>query len=97
MRGYSVTAAEDGEQAIDLLESQAFDLIITDCYMPGVGGPGVVEAAKRIDPRRPVIVISGAIYPESRMKLITHPRMEFVPKPFSLQFLRRTVERLLGI
>ena len=93
--GYVVTTAVDGEQAIALLESQTFDLIITDCSMPGVGGLGLVAAAKRIDPQCPVIVMSGDLSPESKMALNSHPRIEFVAKPFSLELIRRTVARLL--
>ena len=93
--GYVVTVAADGEQAIALLESQTFDLIITDCSMPGVGGLGLVAAAKRIDPRCPVIVISGNLSPESKTAMNSHPRIKFVAKPFSLELFRRTVASLL--
>ena len=42
IEGHSVTVAVSGEQAIDLLETHTFDLIITDSHMPGVGGLAVV-------------------------------------------------------
>ena len=57
--GYNVTLASSGEQAIDLLGADTFDLIITDSKMPGVGGLAVLAAANRVDPPLPVIVISS--------------------------------------
>ena len=93
--GYDVTTAADGVEAIDYLESDGFDLIISDSNMPGAGGFQVVETAKRVDPQRPVIVISGRPTAESRMRLIGHPRLEYVPKPFDGEQLTRMVEKLL--
>ena len=93
--GHGVTAAVNGEQAIDLLESHSFNLIITDCNMPGVGGHGVVAAANRIDPRCPIIVLSGHPCSEGEIRLISHPRAEYVPKPFGVELIRRTAAKFL--
>ena len=93
--GCSVIVAVDGRQAIDLLESHTFDLIITDCNMPLVGGLEVVAAAKRVDPRCPIIVVSGHPSSEGEMGLIGHPRAVFVPKPFGVKLIRQTIAKLL--
>ena len=95
IEGYNVTVAGDGVEAIEFLESHTFELIITDCKMPGVGGLEVLEAAKRFDPRCPVIVTSGHPSSEGRVRLINHSRMEFLPKPFDVDSIRRTVAKLL--
>ena len=94
-RGYSVVVVVDGRQAVDLLESRSFDLIITDCYMPGVGGLEVMAAAKCIDPRCPIIVISGHPSSEGDMMLIGHPRAPYVQKPFDVELIQRTAATLL--
>ena len=52
VEGYGVTTAEDGKQAIGLLERDRFDLIISDVRMPGLDRIAVLRAAKRIDPHR---------------------------------------------
>ena len=92
---HGVPPAVNGEQAIDLLESHTFDLIITDYNMPGVGGHGVVAAANRIDPQCPIIVISAHPCSEGEMRLISHPRAEYVPKPFDVDLIRRTAANFL--
>src|SRR6266571_4405523 len=48
--GYDVTSAESGEQAVQLLERQPFDLLLTDLKMPGIDGMQVVAAAKQRHP-----------------------------------------------
>ena len=93
--GYDVTLASDGLEGIDYLESNGFDLVISDSNMPRAGGLQVVATAKRIDPQFPVLVISGNPSAELRMRLVGHPRVEYIPKPFDVEHLRQTVARLL--
>jgi DNA-binding response OmpR family regulator len=57
--GYDVTSAEGGEQAVELLERQAFDLLLTDLKMPGIDGMQVVAAARQRQPDVAVIVLTG--------------------------------------
>ena len=93
--GYSVSVAADGLTAIDLLGSHSFDLIITDCNMPGVGGLEVVKAAKQIDPRCPIMVTSGHPSSEAAVRLIGHPRAMYMQKPFSVELLQQTDAKLI--
>ena len=57
--GYDVTSADGGEQAVQLLERQAFDLLLTDLKMPGMDGMQVVAAARQCQPDVAVIVLTG--------------------------------------
>jgi DNA-binding response OmpR family regulator len=57
--GYDVTSAGDGEEAVALLEQQAFDLLLVDLKMPGMGGMQVVAAARQRQPDIAVIVLTG--------------------------------------
>ena len=44
--GYGVTVADSGEEAVTLLERQAFDLLLVDMKMPGMDGVQVIAAAR---------------------------------------------------
>jgi len=57
--GYNVTSAESGEQAVQLLERQPFDLLLTDLKMPGIDGMQLVAAARQRQPDVAVIVLTG--------------------------------------
>ena len=94
--GYSVVVvAADGLMAIDLLESRSFDLIVTDCNMPGVGGLEIVKAAKQIDPRCPIMVTSGHPSSEAAVRLIGHPRAMSMQKPFSVELIQQAAANLI--
>lgn len=57
--GYHVTHAQDGDQAIKLVESQRWDLIVTDLNLPGADGFTVIRRARHISPDVPILVTTG--------------------------------------
>jgi len=98
MRGYSVTEAGNGEEALTLLsdDTMAVDIIVTDVVMPGLDGPSWVREARRTRPDTPVIFVSGYaedVFAEGGEVV---PNSVFLPKPFSLTELTETVNRQLA-
>jgi DNA-binding response OmpR family regulator len=93
--GYEVTTVSDGQEAVTLLEQEGFDLIITDMVMPGLNGIEVLRAAKRIDPQRPVIVITGYPSVETVRRLVKLGADDYVTKPFNVEVIIVTVAKLL--
>jgi DNA-binding NtrC family response regulator len=57
--GFDVVTAASGEEAVVLFEQQAFDLMLVDLKMPGMGGMEVVAAARQRQPAMAVIVLTG--------------------------------------
>ena len=57
--GYDTVEAESGEQALELLDQFAFDIVITDLRMPGMDGTQVIQAARQRYPGIIPIVITG--------------------------------------
>ena len=52
--------AADGREAFALLSMGAFDLVLTDCYMPHLHGVGLIRSLRRAGLRIPVVMISGS-------------------------------------
>ena len=96
-RGHEVATAADGQEAIDLIQAERFDLIITDIVMPLKTGVDVLKKARDIDPRYPVIVITGNASEETIEKLIRVGAYEFIVKPFDNDRLLIAVTKLLAI
>jgi len=96
LEDYTVTAVADGSEAIDQLEKQAFDLVITDLKMPKVSGEEVVRRAIEIDPSYKVIVISGYSTLFTVSQSIENGACAFLSKPFSIDQLRSEVTKSLG-
>jgi phosphoserine phosphatase RsbU/P len=89
--GYTdLTPAADGEQALALLASRAFDLVLLDVMMPGLNGYQVLERM-RADPRLrdiPVIMISANDQLESVVRCIELGAEDYLAKPFNPTLLR---------
>ena len=57
--GYEVIAAASGAEALQILEGQAVDLVLTDLLMPGFSGTELARAIKQRKPHLPVVLFSG--------------------------------------
>jgi CheY-like chemotaxis protein len=57
--GHEVVAASDGRDGIAKCESEQFDLLIVDIFMPGVEGLETIQCVRRQKPNLPIIVMSG--------------------------------------
>ncbi len=57
--GYEATAVSTGQEALDLLKNQLFDVALVDIRMPGMDGLTLLEAIKRRDPALEVIMVTG--------------------------------------
>lgn len=80
---FNVTEAADGQEALDMLRQQEFDLMILDIEMPRVNGFQVLEALKADEVRRamPVIVASADSNLDSVVRCIQLGAEDFLPKP----------------
>ncbi|MHB8303784.1 MAG: response regulator [Acidobacteriaceae bacterium] len=58
-QGYEVVPASSGKEALELLATRHFDLVLTDQMMPGITGTELTKHVKSNTPRMPVILISG--------------------------------------
>lgn len=96
-RGYRVTTAAGGEEALSILEGQPHDLLIVDLIMPGMDGRGLITAL-RADPRwrdMPVVVVTGMSLTGDERKALEERVDGILPKGFDLEDeLRRLVEEL---
>ena len=89
--GYdNVEVAEDGKQAVDMVRSNNFDLILLDIEMPEMDGYGVLEQLKSDMRLRdiPVIMISSIDDMDSIVKCIELGADDYLPKPFDPVLLR---------
>jgi two-component system cell cycle sensor histidine kinase/response regulator CckA len=83
--GWRVTTADSGEAALDSLpdRDQPVDLLVSDIVMPGMEGPALLVALRKIRPDLPAVFVSG--YAESALKGdLPTERVVFLPKPYSM-------------
>lgn len=95
--GYTVTAARDGEEGLAFIANGPgdFDLIVSDVVMPGMDGPAMARAIRRVKPKIPILFMSG--YAEEHLRNeIDIENMHFIPKPFSVQQINAKVADVLA-
>lgn len=87
--------ADRAEQALEFLDFQKYDVVITDVSMPGLGGVGFLERVNSQHPGTPVIVISGRA-DEYKQTVLDLGAFAFHAKPFSLSAIEASVLAALG-
>jgi len=80
--GYAVFHAADTHSALASLERDAPDVVLTDMRMPGEGGMAVLERSIALDPRRPVVVITGYASIDQAVEAMRLGAANYVQKPF---------------
>jgi DNA-binding NtrC family response regulator len=93
--GHRVRTAGSGEDAVRLIETEEFDLIITDIIMPGMDGLDVLQKARELNPGAVVILITAYATVETAVRALREGASDYVLKPFKLDDLKFRVQRLL--
>jgi DNA-binding NtrC family response regulator len=93
--GYRCRSTSEPQEALRLLESERFDLLLTDLRMPGMDGMEMLKRAQKIDPQMPVVMLTGYASLESAVAAVKAGAFDFLSKSFSNDELRLTVQRAL--
>lgn len=94
--GYRVCVARDGDEALHCFRTmERVDLLVTDVGLPGMNGRQLAEVIQQLDPRLPVLFLTG--YAESAMDQggFLGPYMQLLTKPFTLDVLAERVATML--
>jgi two-component system sensor histidine kinase RpfC len=96
--GHLCTLVQNGEEALDLLSQQDFDLIVFDMNMPVMNGLDATKAYRFMRPadmRAPVIMFSADVTTEAKEECLRGGVDEFLPKPIQVNLFLETLERLV--
>jgi DNA-binding NtrC family response regulator len=89
--GHAVTCANSGQEALDLLEAQEFDVVLTDLRMEKVDGMEVMKKCRSRHPDAETIMITGYATTESAVNAMKHGAFYYIAKPFRLDEARKVV------
>src|SRR5690554_5403991 len=92
---YQVTEAPDGEQGLEKIKSEDFDLVICDIKMPKLDGEEVLQEAKKLKPEIPFMMISGHGDLETAVNTMRLGAFDYISKPPDLNRLLTTVRNAL--
>ena len=89
--GYDVLLAENGREAIALIEKEPIDVLISDIKMPDVSGVEVLRAAKKIDQDILGIMITAFASTETAVEAMRLGACDYLSKPFDVDLLKMKV------
>jgi CheY-like chemotaxis protein len=95
--GHKTAAVADGQQALDTLAHEKFDVLITDIVMPNVDGIALALKAVRLFPDLRIVMISG--YAQERMRAHNLDALvhRIIAKPFSLEEICAAVKEAIAL
>src|ERR1035438_10272154 len=92
---YDVTVAASSDEAFNLMESQSFDVVITDLRMPGKSGLKVIDQALA-QPNRPAVLMMTAYGTiETAVEAMRRGAVDFLTKPVNIERLEVLIRRAL--
>jgi len=94
LEDFTIAKACDGEEAVNKIRCEKYDLVITDMKMPGISGEEVVKFARDYSPETEIIVISGYSSLSSVSNTLGHGVKAFLSKPFTIKQIRAEVEKI---
>jgi two-component system response regulator PilR (NtrC family) len=94
--GYYVRCAEGGIEAMRILESERFDLVITDIRMKPMSGLDVLKQCKPFYPGTIFIIISAYASTETAVAAMKEGAYDYLPKPFKVEEMRNVIFNALA-
>lgn len=89
--GYSATAAKDGIEALKVLRTRRFDLMLLDVWMPRMNGLDLLERLQRRKSRPRIVIMTSDDAPETLLKAVRRQAFTYLHKPVDSPLLLETV------
>jgi diguanylate cyclase (GGDEF)-like protein len=94
-QGFEVRTAGSGEEALHLLEREAFDVVVTDLVMPGVSGAELVERVKARWPDQDLVVVTSVGDVRTAVDAMRTGASDYLLKPLDPTLLERSLDAIL--
>ena len=95
--GYTVVAADNGRDGLELAAAGRWDLVVLDLLLPGLSGLQVLRELHAAKPHLPVVILSARSDLQTKLRGFELGATDYVPKPFSLdELLARIRVQLRG-
>jgi len=95
MEGYDVDSAGSGEEALELVKRNDYDIVISDLKMPGMNGMELLAHIKKLKPETRVIMITAYATIESAVEAMRRGASDYISKPFKINEIEVAVRRAL--
>lgn len=94
-KGYSLSEADNGEEAIRQIKAESIDLVLLDINLPGIDGLSALIEIKNLNPDLPVIIFTAYGTSERAIEAMKSGAYDYIEKPFELDEFLLIIERAL--
>ena len=94
--GHEIKTTQSGDEGIDYVKNEKFDMVFCDICMPYKDGVSVLEEIKEIQPSLPVVMMSGYYLEIQRQRIQEIGANGFLDKPFEIGDVRKAVKIAVG-
>jgi two-component system response regulator FlrC len=96
LAGYHVATAEDGQAALQQMDDQPFDLVVSDIQMPRMDGHSLLKKIKGLHPELPVMLMTAYGSIQQAVDAMRDGAIDYMVKPFEAEVLVNMVSRYAG-
>ena len=93
--GYTVSAASDGAEALELMDSEHIDLVVLDIMMPNMDGYEFTKALREVENNLPILMVSAKQLPEDKKKGFLVGTDDYMTKPIDEEEMLLRIKALL--
>jgi two-component system response regulator PilR (NtrC family) len=93
--GHDIVAAENGGDALKAVQTEIFDLVISDVKMAGVDGIDVLKAVKEVSPETVVIMVTAYATAETAVEAMKLGAYDYITKPFKVDEIKLIIQKAL--
>jgi CheY-like chemotaxis protein len=94
--GHQITIANNGQEGLDLLSEQVFDLVLMDMQMPVLDGVSATRQAREWGVRTPILAMTANAMPEDKELCRQVGMNGFISKPVKMEELSAEIQRALS-
>lgn len=93
--GYAAVTASSGEEGLEALSKEGFDLVLSDLRMPGIDGIKLLKKIKETSPETEVIIMTGQATVETAIEALKGGAYDYILKPFNVSELSSSARKCL--
>ncbi len=95
LKGYRIIQAVDGEQALNILDHESADVVLTDVMMPRVNGLDLLKIIKDKTPNQVVVIMTAYADKNVILRALKADADDFITKPINLLQLKTAIDKVL--
>ncbi len=92
---YRISGCGSGQEAVQHLENEQFDIVVTDLFLPDITGIDILKKAKELSPAIEVILITGHASAETAVRAMKEGAFDYITKPLNIEELRVIITKAI--